>query len=93
MYEFSAYSEYKNAFDKIKGSLEGLQGSSVLVHCAAGLNRSPRMLLVILTELGMTHEEAIASLSAMKGFLPEHELLRLNHVSSHLTEFSAEALA
>lgn len=49
-------------------TLEALRqpGARVLFHCAAGVHRSPMMLLAILRVLGHEHEEAVGMISAAR---------------------------
>lgn len=77
-------------WDAATFTLEALRqpDARVLFHCAAGIHRSPMMLLAILRVLGHEHEEAIGMISAAR---PQAEFpdVYLDSIDEFLIEYLA----
>jgi protein-tyrosine phosphatase len=50
-------------------------GQKVLVHCGAGMNRSPAVAICVLMALGQTEEQARAMVAMRQGVVPTEEII------------------
>jgi len=62
------------ALDQLETWIE--EGETVLVHCAAGISRSPSIIIAYLITLGMTWDDGLTLVEGVRPIVLPHRLLK-----------------